>query len=162
MTVLVRQRGKRLHSYAFAALLVAATAFASTTSAADNTLIVLLDQAKLVKMPDRVATIVIGNPLIADVSLQPGSMMVVTGKSYGLTNVMALDRSGAVLMEKSVRVLGQRDNVVVMYRGVERESYNCAPICEKSITLGDTGTFFDSMLAQGVNRTGLAQAGTTK
>ena len=47
---------------------------------------VRLDQAKLLKVPDRTATLVIGNPLIADVAVQPGGIMVVTAKSYGITN----------------------------------------------------------------------------
>jgi len=59
--------------------------------AADVT--VIMDQAKLMRLPDRVATIVIGNPMIADASLQPGGLMVITGKGYGLTNLMVLDRA---------------------------------------------------------------------
>src|SRR4051812_41249664 len=60
---------------------------------------VVLDRAKLEKLPDRVATIVVGNPLIADANVQSGNMMVVTGKGYGETNVLALDRAGTVLMD---------------------------------------------------------------
>ncbi len=56
---------------------------------------VVVDQAKLAKLPDEVATIVIGNPLIADVALQPGGVMVITGKGYEPTNVVVLDRKGA-------------------------------------------------------------------
>jgi hypothetical protein len=122
-------------------------------------LTVVLDQAQIMKLPDRVGTIVIGNPLIADVSLQPGGMMVVTGKGYGATNIIALDRSGATLMNTTVQVVGPRDNVVVVYRGVERESYSCAPKCERRITLGDAPTYFDTTLNQAGTRSGAAQAG---
>ena len=89
-------------------------------------IVIILDQAKLVKMPDKVATIVIGNPLIADASVQTGGLMVLTGKGYGATNIIALDRAGAVLMEKTVEVQGPR-NVMVVYRGIERETCDCAP-----------------------------------
>ena len=44
---------------------------------------VYVDQAKLVKLPAKVSTIVVGNPLIADVTLQSGGIIVVTGKGYG-------------------------------------------------------------------------------
>jgi Flp pilus assembly secretin CpaC len=54
-----------------------------------------LDQAKVLKLPEKTATLVVGNPLIADVAVQPGGIMVVTGKSYGVTNLVALDRGGA-------------------------------------------------------------------
>ena len=110
---------------------------------------VILDQAKLVKLPEKVSTIVIGNPLIADASVQAGGLMVLTGKGYGVTNIIALDRAGAVLMEKSVGVEGPR-NVLVVYRGIERE---------KRITLGDGSAFFDAVIGQTVIRNGAAQAG---
>jgi hypothetical protein len=118
-------------------------------------IIIILDQAKLVKMPDKVATIVIGNPLIADASVQSGGLMVLTGKGYGATNIIALDRAGAVLMEKTVEVQGPR-NVLVVYRGVERETYNCTPKCEKRITLGDGAAYFDAVIGQTVTRNGAA------
>ena len=97
----------------------------------------VVDQAKLIKLPEKVATIVVGNPLIADVSLQPGGTMVVTGKGYGATNVMALDRHGSVLVDRTVQVEGPTDKLVTVYRGVDRESYSCTPICQRRITLGD-------------------------
>ena len=74
------------------------------------------------KLPDRVATIVIGNPLIADATLQSGGILVVTGKGYGATNLLALDRAGRVVMDKTVQVLGPAGgDLVVVYKGVERE-----------------------------------------
>jgi hypothetical protein len=117
---------------------------------------VVLDQAQLLRLPDHVATIVIGNPLIADVTIQAGGMMVVTGKGYGITNIIALDRTGKVLMDRPVQVEGPVD-VVVVYRGVNRESYSCTPNCERRITLGDTPEFFDTTMGQTVNRNGRAQ-----
>jgi hypothetical protein len=124
-------------------------------SAADLT--VIMDQARLIKLPDKVSTIVIGNPMIADASLQPGGLMVITGKGYGVTNLMVLDRAGAVLMEQSIEVQGPDADVVVMYRGVERETYSCTPICERRITLGDGNVYFDTGVAQVGSRNGLAQ-----
>src|SRR5687768_16992576 len=56
-----------------------------------------VDQAKLVRLPGHIATIVVGNPLIADVTLQPGGLVVVTGKGYGATHVIAMDRAGSIL-----------------------------------------------------------------
>jgi putative type II/III system pilus formation protein len=124
--------------------------------AADVT--VILDQAKLLKMPERVASLVLGNPLIADVSLQPGGLMVVTGKGYGLTNLIALDRAGAVLMEKSIEVRGPGGDVVVVYRGIERGTYSCTPDCERRITLGDSNAYFEAIISETDKRNDSAQA----
>jgi Flp pilus assembly secretin CpaC len=107
-----------------------------------------VDQAKLVKLPSKVSTIVVGNPLIADVTLQSGGLMVVTGKGYGATNFIAMDRAGEVLVDRVIQVEGPTDRVVTIYRGVDRESYSCMPICQKRITLGDGDTYFKATMDQ--------------
>jgi hypothetical protein len=116
---------------------------------------VVLDQARLVKLPDRVVTLVIGNPVIADAAVQSGGWMVITGKGYGQTNIVALDRSGAVLLEKTIEVQGPQ-NVVVVYRGVERDTYSCTPECSRRLTLGDGNAFFEVIAGQITARNALA------
>jgi Flp pilus assembly secretin CpaC len=117
-------------------------------SSGTEAIAVNVDQARLVRLPSRVATIVVGNPLIADVALQTGGIVVVTGKGYGATNFIAMDRSGEVLVDRVIQVAGPTDKVVTIYRGVERESYSCMPICQRRITLGDGEGYFKSTLDQ--------------
>ena len=107
-----------------------------------------VDQAKLVKLPARVSTIVVGNPLIADVTLQTGGLIVVTGKGYGATNFIAMDRAGEVLVDRVIQVEGPTDKLVTIYRGVDRESYSCMPICQRRVTLGDGDGYFKSAMDQ--------------
>lgn len=109
---------------------------------------VIVDQATLVKLPEKVATLVVGNPLIADVSLQPGGSMVVTGKGYGATNVMAIDRGGAVLLDRMIQVEAPTEKLVTVFRGVNRETYSCTPVCQQRLTLGDGQAYFKSTLDQ--------------
>jgi len=109
---------------------------------------IALDQATIMKLPAGVSTVVVGNPLIADVTIQAGGLVVVTGKGYGSTNLIALDRAGAVLMEREVQVRGAGDSTVFVYRGVERESYSCMPNCERRITLGDSPNYFTATASQ--------------
>jgi Flp pilus assembly secretin CpaC len=113
-----------------------------------ETIAVNVDQAKLVKLPTRVATIVVGNPLIADVTLQNGGVVVVTGKGYGATNFIAMDRSGEVLVDRVIQVEGPTDQLVTVYRGIDRESYSCMPICQRRVTLGDGENYFKSAMDQ--------------
>lgn len=134
-----------LRSLAIGILLVPASAFAAATG---DTIAVNVDQAKLIRLPDRVATIVVGNPLIADVTLQTGGIVVVTGKGYGATNFIAMDRSGAVLVDRVIEVEGPTDQLVTIYRGVERESYSCKPVCQRRVTLGDGEGYFKSTIDQ--------------
>jgi len=116
---------------------------------------VILDQARLVKLPDRVSTIVVGNPVIADAAVQSGGWMVITGKGYGITNIVALDRTGAILMERTIEVQGPQ-NVVVVYRGVERDTLSCTPECSRRLTLGDAMPFFEATAGQITARNALA------
>jgi Flp pilus assembly secretin CpaC len=108
-----------------------------------------IDQAKLLKLPAKVATIVVGNPLIADVSLQSGGVIVVTGKGYGATNFIAMDRGGEVLVDRQIQVEGPADRLVTVYRGVDRESYSCMPVCQRRVTLGDSDLYFRATVEQG-------------
>lgn len=122
-----------------------------------DTISVNVDQAQIMRLPEKVATIVIGNPLIADATLQTGGILVVTGKGYGATNLVALDRAGNVIMNKTVQVLSANDgDLVTVFKGVERESYSCAPDCERRITLGDSSAYFNTALSQSGARGGQA------
>jgi hypothetical protein len=121
---------------------------AAMAEPAADAVAVNVDQAKLVKLPARVATIVVGNPLIADVTLQTGGVLVVTGKGYGATNFIAMDRSGEVLVDRVIQVEGPTDQLITVYAGVNRESYSCMPICQRRITLGDGENYFKSTIDQ--------------
>ena len=149
----IRQRFRQVAGVAAALIIITAT-----SAPAAEAITVVLDQARISKVPDRTSTIVVGNPLIADVSIQAGGTMVVTGKGYGVTNLIALDRTGKVIGEQQVQVKSPLDSVVV-YRGVARESYSCKPDCERRITLGDTPEYFEATLSETGNRNLRAQQG---
>jgi Pilus formation protein N terminal region len=142
--------------YAAGMLLWPAAVFAEPSA---NPIAVNVDQARLVKLPARVATIVVGNPLIADVALQSGGVIVVTGKGYGATNFIAMDRTGEVLVDRVIQVEGPTDQLITVYRGVDRESYSCMPICQRRITLGDGDSYFKSAMDQAGNLS--SQAGSS-
>ena len=147
-------------SLALGLLMWPALALAAPVPPIPDSIAVNVDQAKLVKLPGKVATIVVGNPLIADVTLQPGGIIVVTGKGYGATNFIALDRAGDVLVDRIIQVEGPSDQLVTVYRGVERESYSCMPICQRRVTLGDGGEYFKAAIDQAgsLNSTATGQA----
>jgi Pilus formation protein N terminal region len=140
-------------SLAIGILLCPAAAFAEPPPRAVE---VNIDQARLIKLPARVATIVVGNPLIADVTLQPGGIVVVTGKGYGATNLIAMDRGGEVLMDRLIQVEGPADPIITVYRGIERESLSCMPVCQPRVTLGDADKYFKPAIDQAGTLSGQA------
>src|SRR4051812_7254182 len=152
-------RKQLLRRHARVCLLVATAVLASPAAViaeSADTIAVNVDQAKLVRLPGKVATIVVGNPLIADVTLQPGGMIVVTGKGYGGTNFIALDRGGEILVDRQIQVEGPSDRLVTVYRGVERESYSCMPLCQRRVTLGDSDAYFNNTMSQAGSLSGNA------
>ena len=120
---------------------------------------VTMDHAKIQKIPDGVTTLVIGNPIVADVTMLKGSgVMVVTGKGFGETNLLALDAKGNVVADQMVRVNPSR-SVLVVQRGATRESFSCNPLCMPSVQIGDDPKTFDASSGQITAHNGLAQVG---
>ena len=79
--------------YAQISAILALSATVAMPALAMETVIVALDRAKIVKVPSGTQTMVIGNPLVADVTLLKGNdTMVLTGRSFGSTNLILLGR----------------------------------------------------------------------
>ena len=157
---------RRIHALAWAIMATGLTAVAplaaSGTAQATEAMTVVLDQALVLPLPADVSTIVVGNPAIADATTQNGSLMVVTGKGYGLTNLMMLDAKGRTVAEHLVHVVSPRISTVTVFRGgkaMDRLTYACAPRCEGTIVLGDSKDYFDRMKKQTEDRNKLASGG---
>ena len=70
-----------------------------------DTISIALDRAKMIKVPEGTQTMIVGNPLIADVTLLKGNgSMVLTGRSFGSTNLILLDAAGTPIAESLVEV----------------------------------------------------------
>jgi hypothetical protein len=118
---------------------------------------VTLDQAKVLQLPENTATVIVGNPVIADITmLKKSNTIVLTGKSFGETNLIALDAQGKALGESIVRV-SAADNMLIVQRGMNRESYSCAPRCQPMASLGDTNQFVTDVTSEIQSRNSLGQ-----
>ncbi len=113
----------------------------SPANAAD--LIVKYDQSTLLRMPRAVTEIIVGNPLIAEVTMQSTDLLIVTGKTFGITNVIALDANRNIIQDQRVLVIRDEATMVSLNRAGKRESYNCATSCNPSLVPGDEQTYFE-------------------
>ena len=139
-----------------AVAVVATLALGAVPCAAQGAMSVSLDKAKVFKYPPRTETIIVGNPIIADVTMLKNSgILILTGKGFGETNLVFLDRAGTVLAEKSLTVEPSAALVTVQ-RGPDRESYSCHPRCEPSVSLGDSTKFMGEAASGITARNGLA------
>jgi Flp pilus assembly secretin CpaC len=137
--------------------LLGASAFNATKAQADD-LVVRYDQAQLLRLPRPVAEIIVGNPTIADVAIQGANLLVVTGKTFGVTNVIALDADRNIIQDQ--RVVVERDQAVVnLHRGVTRQTYNCTPQCQPNLTIGDDKNFFELISTQNSQKTSFSDGG---
>jgi hypothetical protein len=104
-----------------------------------------MDEATLVRLEADAAQIIVGNPAIADVSVQNARLLVVTGKSYGTTNLIALDREGREILNARLSVREADRRQVTLYKGTLRQSLHCAPDCQRMLSIGDDRSQFEQL-----------------
>src|SRR5690348_8896797 len=116
-----------LPALAFAAALMS---FAGPALADSNDVTIYTDQAKILQLSGRPGTIVVGNPSIADVTVQ-GDRVVLMGHSYGTTNIIVLDSDGKQLAALDVTVqMFDNTSTVQVFKAGGRLTLSCAPVCE--------------------------------
>ena len=123
---------------------------------AKETISVTVDHAKVMRVSRPAATVIIGNPGIADATVQDSTTLVITGKSFGVTNMIILDQEGEPIADALLTVQGERVNAVTVYRRTARETFSCSPNCERSLALGDGEEAFGSVREQVEQRNGFA------
>jgi len=136
-------------------------AFGATPARAETSLIaVILDQARIVRLPAGTATLIVGNPMIADVTtLKDNTTMIITGKGFGQTNLIAIDATGSLIEEEQIQVVPAR-TVLVLQNGSSRISYACNPACMPTVQLGDDDKIFKDAGEQMSTRNGYAASGS--
>ena len=119
-----------------AVAMVFGLAVGSAVVKAGEPIIVFTDHSRVLSVSRPPATVIVGNPSIADVTVQ-GNNVLLHARSYGDTNVIILDDEGNQLADYEVTVQhGGRNNVAIFKAGY-RYSYVCAPLCEATLNVGD-------------------------
>src|SRR5689334_12529051 len=99
----------------FAAAIGAAAFIASVAQGFAEELTVNADQSQIIALPRPASTVVVGNPSIADVTIQ-GNQIFVHGKLFGKTNVIALDEGGNQIGNFAINVGTDDTYSVVMFK----------------------------------------------
>ena len=138
----------------FAALpLVAAPAKA-------DDLVVQYDQARLLKLDQPAANIIIGNPSIADVTLKSTKLLVITGKTFGVTNLMILNDEEKVIYNSRILVKAEDSKVLTLTLGAVRNTYACVPKCEPVLKVGDEEKFYQNVSATASSKMKISEGGS--
>lgn len=104
---------------------------------ADDAVSVKVNMARVLRINAPATTVIIGNPGVADVTIQDPQTLVLTGKSYGQTNLIVLDQVGNPIADTLVEVIQAQADTVTVYQGQARTTLACAPDCQPTIMIGD-------------------------
>lgn len=123
-------------------LVAVLTTLAAAQPATAQSLPIRIDQAARVSLSGTARDVIIGNPAVADVTVIDGRNLIVTGKGYGITNLLVLDGRGRTILDRQIVVSASDDGRVTMYRGAGLFNYSCAPRCERTPMPGETDTAY--------------------
>lgn len=138
----------RLTARPLIAALAAAALLPVATAAVAEPIEVVVDHAKVLHISRPADIVIIGNPAIADATIQDNRTLIITGRSFGTTNLIVLDEAGEAVAEESVIVGAPDEKVVTVYRRASRQSYSCTPECSPMLVVGDSPTTFEAVTAQ--------------
>jgi Flp pilus assembly secretin CpaC len=103
-----------------------------------DSLVVPIDHSTRLSVRGQAASVVIGNPQVADVTVIDTHTVFISGRGYGETDVVVLDHAGRTLYQGEVIVAAPESGRVSVYRGAARTDLACAPACAVS-TRSPTG-----------------------
>jgi Flp pilus assembly secretin CpaC len=104
------------------------------------------NMARVLRLSAPASTVIIGNPAVADVTIQDPQTLVLTGKSFGRTNMIILDSRGDPIADTMVEVTQLVSDTITVFMGNQRTSLSCAPTCQPTIMLGDDGSYTSQVI----------------
>ncbi|GHA31965.1 hypothetical protein GCM10007989_30040 [Devosia pacifica] len=108
---------------------------------------VTVNMARVLRISEPAATIIIGNPAIADVVIQDPQTLVLTGKGFGQTNLIVLDAAGEPIADTLLEVVTQTADNITVFQGREPTTLACNPTCKPTIMVGDSTNFTSNAIA---------------
>ena len=118
-----------------AAIASTAVLFAPAIGTAQSgSLSVEIDQAQRVQLRGPAGSVIVGNPAIADVTVVDSNTLYITGKGYGVTEVVAIDTIGRTVFQSQIVVTaGSGSGRVRVWRGGQATEMACAASCSPSV-----------------------------
>ncbi len=92
---------------------------------------VFMNHARVLRLDRPVSKVIVGNSNVADATVADSTTIVVTGRSFGTTNLVLLDAEGNAIADERVLVSIDEGNTVRVFRQTERSILSCTPNCEQ-------------------------------
>ncbi|MGH6860308.1 MAG: pilus assembly protein N-terminal domain-containing protein [Phyllobacterium sp.] len=125
-----QSRNHRTHHGLAFAMALAAVAAGVPAAWADTGIHVVMNQARILKLARPADTVVVGDPEIADAVVKDARTVVLTGKGFGITNIVILDADGAAIVDDEIMVRRSVANTTRVYRRAQVQTLSCTPYCE--------------------------------
>jgi Flp pilus assembly secretin CpaC len=126
--------GMRLLTTALAILAFTTSFSAYPASATDAMLTVFMNQARVLKLDRPVSKVIVGNSDVADATVADAKTIVLTGRSFGTTNLVILDTDGNAIVDERILVSIDEGSTVRVFRQTARSVLSCTPSCEEHAT----------------------------
>ncbi|WP_226637792.1 MULTISPECIES: pilus assembly protein N-terminal domain-containing protein [Brevundimonas] len=110
----------------------------ATPALAQDSLRVDIDQTARIQLRAPAGSVIVGNPQIADITVVDANTLYVTGKGYGITEIVAVDSIGRTLFQSQIIVSAGDEGRVRVWRGGQVTEMACGSTC--SPTQRSTGT----------------------
>jgi len=115
-----------------ASLFLIALVAAAGSASAEEGIKLVTNQARVLRLARPADTVVIGNPAIADAVVQDARTVVLTGKGFGVTNIVIMDTDGNAVVDDQVVVSRDDTKTTRVYRRADVQMLSCTPFCEKA------------------------------
>ena len=106
---------------------------AAAAQAQSRPLNVEIDHATRVQLRGPAGSVIVANPRIADVTVVDANTLFITGKGYGVTEVIAVDTLGRPLFQSQVVVSAGSAGSVRVWRGGQATEMACGSSCSPSV-----------------------------
>jgi hypothetical protein len=113
-------------------------------AAAPSGISVVMDQVRVISFTHPVSTLFVGNPVIADATVIDPYHAFILGKTYGVTNMVALNAQSQQISNQQITVANRSGGSVTLNKGAQQFSYACTNArCETNPLPGDNKAYFD-------------------
>ncbi|MCJ8517904.1 Flp pilus assembly secretin CpaC [Pseudorhizobium tarimense] len=92
---------------------------------------VFMNHARVLRLDRPVSKVIVGNSNVADATVADPTTIVLTGRSFGTTNLVLLDSDGNAIADERILVSIDEGNTVRVFRQTDRVILSCTPNCEQ-------------------------------
>lgn len=121
-------------------IMLATVAVCGPVRAEDDLLRVYMDHARVLKLDRPVSKVIVGNSKVADATVADSKTIVLTGRSFGTTNLVLLDSEGNAIVDERILVSIDEGNSVRVFKQTQRTVLSCTPNCEQHSDLGNAAS----------------------